>query len=260
MAAPHAAGPRKNGALIGIGAGVLVLGAVGFGAYSLLAPAPRPAPAPAVSTAPAPSPPAIAAAPAPLPAQATAPATATPAPPPAAAAGALDANREMERVAQAADNSYKLRATADKASLRIGQDELGFSVQAERDGYLYVFAAGSDNSLVQVVPNKFSGSVLLKKGQRYKFPTGDPAHLDASDPPGPGAVLVMLSARQRDHSELEPKSEGSWRFFPTGADAAGVVARHKGPQPLLAGRPICPSSGACDESFGAAVLKVDSVK
>lgn len=162
--------------------------------------------------------------------------------------------------ASAADGAYGLRASADKNTLTIGRDEFAFSVQAEREGYLYVFAASSDGSLVQLVPNKFSGSVLLKKGQRYKFPTGDPAHLDASDPPGPVELLVMVSARQRDHSELEPKNEGSWRFFPTGAEAAGVVARHQGSQPLMAGRALCPTSGACDETFGAALLKVDVVK
>jgi serine/threonine protein kinase len=249
---------KGNVPLIGIGAGVLVLGIAGFAAYSFLAPPPRPAPAPNPAVAVAPTP-----APTPAAAPPTAPPVAVPPAPVAAVvppAAGLDPMREFERVVQASDASYNLRAQSDKASLRIGRDEINFSVQADREGSLYVFAASSDGTLVQVVPNKFSGSVLLKKGERYKFPTGDPAHLDAADPPGAGALLVMVSARQRDHSALEPRSEGSWRFFPSGADGARVVASHKGPQPLMAGRAICPANGACDESFGAAVLKVDFVK
>jgi len=256
-AAPQA--PRKSGAMIGIGAGVAGLGALAVGAYFVLAPAPRPpapAPAPMVASAPPPAEvPAsaavvVAAAPAPLPPAAVA----------APAATGLDALREIERVVQAQSPGFGVQAQADKSTLRIGKDEIAFGVQSERDGFLYVFAYDGSGGLLQLLPNTVSGTVKLRKGQRFHFPTGDGVVLPASDPPGPGQMLVVVSARQRDHAELEPKKDGPMRLFPTGADGAKVLARHTGAQPLLVGKTICPANGACDEDYGAALIKVDVVK
>jgi hypothetical protein len=246
-----AAAPRKGGAMVGIGAGVVVLGAVAFGAYSWLTPAPRPSPAPASAvTESAPT-----AAPA-----ASGVAVAAPAPAPAAAPAVLDAWAEFDRVVQAQTPGFAVKAQAARTTLRVDRDEIAFTVDAERDGYLYVFAYGADGALVQLLPNAVSEAPRVKKGQRFRFPTGDGVVLNASDPPGPGRLLVMVTALPRDHRELEPKKEGTFRFFPVGTEGGPIVARHQGPQPLLAGRAVCPANGACDESYGAAVMQIDVVK
>ena len=39
-----------------------------------------------------------------------------------------------------------------------------------------------------------------------------------------------------------------------------VLARHAGKQPLLAGKAICPTSGACDVGYGATIVDVEVVK
>jgi hypothetical protein len=243
--------PTKSKMPLIVGGGVVVLAAVAFGAYSLLTPAPRPAQAPVVITAPPP------AAPAPAPAPvAEAP---VPAPAPAATTG-LDPLREFDRVVQGQTAGFGVQAQADKTTLKIGRDEIGFTVQSERDGFLYVFIDDGHGTLLQLLPNSVSGGVRVRKGQRFHFPTGDGVVLPVGDPPGPGQLLVMVSTRQRDHRDLEPRKEGSWRMFPVGNDAAAIVARHTGPQPLLAGKPICPATGACEPDYGAALIKVDVVK
>ena len=253
-ALPEAAPAPKSKAGLLIGGGVVALAVVGFGAYSLLAPAPRPAPAVAEGAAPAPAPASavVAAAPAPAP-------VAVPAPAPAAAAE-FDAVREFARAVQAQTPGFGLQAVADKTTLRIGRDEIGFTVNSDRDGFLYVFAYDGHGTLLQLLPNTVSGSVRLRKGQRYHFPSGDGVYLPVGEPPGPGQLLVLVSARQRDHTALQPRKEGSWRMFPVGAEGAAVLAAHTGSQPPIVGRAICPASGSCDEDYAATVLKVDVVQ
>jgi hypothetical protein len=219
------------------------------GAYFALAPSPRPAPPPVVAQAPAPAP-VVAPAPAPEP---------PPPPAPAAPAG-LDGGQEMARLLQGAAPGAVVDLQPSKPAFRIGKDDIGFALKSDRDGWLYVFALASDGQLVQVVPNTLSGSVKVKKGQRWSFPTVDGVVLEAADPAGPVQILAMVSDRQRDHSALQPQKIGSMRAFPTGEAGASVVAAHAGAQPLLAGRALCPSTGACDESYAAAMIKVDVVK
>ena len=251
--APQAAAgaPRKSNAMLGIVAGIVLLGGLGAGAYFFLAPAPRPpAPPPVVVSAPVPAPAPVASAAAPAPVEAA---------PPAAAAG-LDPVAEFERVVQAQTPGFDVQAVAEKTTLKIGKDDIAFTVQSDRDGYLYVFAWDGSGSLLQLIPNTVQGTIKLKKGQRFRFPPAEGIYLPVGEPPGPGQLLVMVAARQRDYTDLELRKEGSMRAVPFGAEGAKIMARHQGPKPILTGRTICPDSGACDEDYGAAVMRVNVVR
>jgi hypothetical protein len=247
---------RGKGPLLALAGGTAAV-LLALAGYRLLAPPDRPAPSvPAASSAP-------------LPVQAGVPvdaggasAAAAPvptAPAPAPTAG-LDPLREFARVLQARTPGFGVQAQARKSMLHIGRDDLAFSVKAEREGFLYVMVYSADGALLQALPNTVSGLIRLKAGQTYNFPSGNGVVLDITDPPGPGQLLVMVSTRQRDFAALEPRTEGSFRTFPAGTEAAAVVARHKSAQPLLAGKPICAASGACEEDYGAAVIEVEVVK
>ena len=163
-------------------------------------------------------------------------------------------------MAQAQTPGFGVNAKADKPVFRIDHDDIAFTVQSDRDGYLYVFAASSDGELVLMVPNATSGAVKVRKGQRYHFPTGDGVVLEAADPPGPVQLLAVVASRQRDFSALEPKPFRTMRLFPTGASSAAIVARVGSDKPLLAGRTVCPAAGSCDEDFGAAVVRFETAR
>jgi len=257
--AAAAAAPRKNGKLIAIGAAVIVLGGLAVGAYELLAPAPRPAPAPApvAATAPAPSP--AVATPPPGAAPTPAPAAAPPAATPAQAAASFDVPAEFARVVQAQSGGFNVHAEASKARLRIDIDELSFTVSADRDGFLYVLAYGSDGVLTQLYPNSEAGALKVHKGQVMKLPQ-PPIYFATTEPAGPAQLLVMVSAHQRDHSALDPHKEGLFRSFPTGARAQRLAAAYAGPLSIIAGKPICSGSAPCNDEFGAAVIKVETVR
>jgi hypothetical protein len=272
-----AAPPRKSPLLwIGIAAAAAVLLAVGVFVFtgkqpdapvadSALASAPPPAPATAVTPSPTTAVPA--ASPTATPPATTAAATPTSANPgantpisgPVADAGVFDVGREFDRIVQAQSAGFNVEAKANKTTLKIDQDELTFTLKSEREGFVYVFLYGADKVLMQLYPNIESGSMKIKKGETLKLPQGR-IYLQVTEPPGPGQLLALVSARQRDHSELKPRMEGGHRYFATGAESAQIAARHAGPLPVLTGRALCPGSGSCDDEFGAAVIKVNVVR
>lgn len=258
---------KGNGAVIGMAVGAVVLGAVGFGVYSAMSPKSKPTESVASSTGSAPAatpataaPPTV---PAPAPAAsgpAVAPPAAAPVPaePVRAAPAGFDVAQEFSRVVQAQTPGFEVKLKTNKTSFRIGKDELGFTVQPERDGFLYVFVYGADKVLMQLYPKVTAGAVKVRKGQITRLPQA-PDVFEATAPAGPTDLLVMVSPLQRDHSDLRPKLDGAYRVFPTGAEAAALAAKASGPLPVMAGRGICPASGPCLDEYGAALVRVEIV-
>ncbi len=133
------------------------------------------------------------------------------------------------------------------------------TVQAEREGYLYLFAYGADKSLMQLYPSITSGSLKVRKGQTVKLPLGSEQPFETTGPAGATDLLVMVSPRQRDHSALRPKKDGTLRVFPTGAEAAALAAQFKGSGPVMAGAALCTPKQPCEDGYGAALVRVDVV-
>ena len=217
---------------------------------SAAAPAPRP---PATTSGPAAAAPAAAAA-APTPTPAPAPV----APPPPAVAASFEPGQEFARVVQAQTAGFDVRVQTNKQSYRIGRDTLTFTVQAEREGYVYVFVYGADKALVRLYPSVSAGALRVRKGQLLKLPP-PPESFETTGPAGTTDLLVMVSARQRDHGTLKPRREGQVLLFPTGAEAAALASQYAGPGPAMAGSPVCPTSAPCADEYGAAHVRVEVV-
>ena len=243
--------------LVWAGGAMLVVGGLAFAAYQWWAPAPVPqtqAPTvtPAATTA-AP-PPAIAASAAPVAAPDAAPTTAS-----TTAPTQLDVAAEFDRVVRAATPGFSVRAETPKATLRIGSDQIKFSVQSERAGFLYVLGYSSDGSLLQIYPNTESGSIRVTAGKALHLPSGAIV-LNVTEPTGPVRLLIMVSTRQREFAELDPRPEGAFRTFATGESAVRIAQAHRGPRPLFAGQSVCPTGQKCLDEFGAAVVTVDVIR
>jgi len=237
--------PKGNGAMMGVGIGVVVLGALGFGAYALFAPKPRPAPPPIdVATGPVPAP---------------APASAALPPAPAPAPATYDVPQVFASIVKAQAPGFEVKLKTNKAVYRIEKDELSFTIQSDKEGYVYLFMYGSDQILMQLYPNIKQGSLKVKKGQVLRLPQ-PPDVFQTTGPAGPTDLLVMVSPRQRDHLAMRPKKDGAYRVFPTGPEAAALAAAVTGPVPAMAGQVICPANTPCDDEFGAALVRVDVVQ
>lgn len=246
--APQAA-RGKSGLLIGLGAGVLVLG--GVGAFFALTPGKPPPAPPVVATAPAPAPsPAPAAVPSPAPEPAPAPA---PAP---AAPFTLDA--EIDRIVQAQTAGFSVEAASARPQLRIGRDRLRYTVTSSRDGYVYTLVKGPDGSLVLLHPNTMARANRISAGKPLTLPPADAA-IETSEPAGREDFVVIVSAVPRSFDHLRGKRD-TFLFLPTGADAAALAAAHTGPGSTFAGRPAANCEGADCESYGAVRFSVDVVR
>jgi serine/threonine protein kinase len=247
-ARPAAGGGSK--ALLGAGIGVAVLAVVAVGAYLALAPSPAPPPA---------APGLVAEAPAP--AAAAAPTAAAPAPPPAAAPAvptSFDVAAEFTRVVQAQTPGFDVRLQTNRASYRIDRDELSFTIQSAREGFVYVFTHGASGELIQLYPTNTDGAIKVRPGQTLRLPQGG-VYFPTTGPAGPTDLLAIVSPRQRDFSAMRPRSESSYRVFPTGAEAALLAAQAPGPLPPMAGRAVCPPGVACEDEYGAALVRVEVV-
>jgi serine/threonine protein kinase len=247
--------------------GALVLALAAGSAYMVLTPPARPGSAAELATpglVPAPKPGPPAALPPAVEATVAAPTSAPQASPAVAtsAAAALpptfDVSQEFARVLKAQSSGFDLRLQTNKTTYRMGKDELNFSIQSEREGYVYVFAYGSDQGLMQLYPNIKQGSLKVRRGQLLKLPQS-PDVFESTGPPGPTELLVLVSPFQRDHSGLRPQKDGAYRVFPTGAAAAALASQMAGPAPPLAGQVLCPNAAACVDEFGAAWVKVQVV-
>ena len=118
---------------------------------------------------------------------------------------------------------------------------------------------GSDGEVLLLYPNGTAGQPKIKAGQSLKLPK-PPIVIPAVGPAGPNLVLVMVSARERDFSALQPRSDGPYRILPSGEKAQRIAAGlPQGPVPAQAGVPICPGGGACADDYGASIMRVDAV-
>ncbi len=242
-AAPPPPKPAPVALIVG---GALAVGVAGFGIWSMVGGSkPAPAPQPPVEVrAPASAPVVTVVAPPPSP----------PAPTPAA----FDPVQEFAKVGQSQTAGFVVEATLKRTTLRAEKDDLQLSVRSERDGYVYVFNYGSDGELLQLYPHG-STSPRVRKGVPLEL--GRDEKLTVTGPAGPSHVLVMVSSLPREHPGFPPaKVVEGYRYYPTGPEAAALVARHAGPLPALAGAAVCPAGKPCADDFGAAVVTFNVVK
>jgi hypothetical protein len=244
QAAPHAAAPapaptapaKGGGAIVGVAVACALL----VGGYFALRPAGKDAPAGA-AVRPA------------VPAQATAQAASAALP---VAAEPMDVSRELARVVQAQSAGFDVHLKTDRTQYRIGKDKLSFSVESAREGYVYVLVYGADRELVQLHPKVNHDALKVSRGKPLTLPLPGDAEFETVPPAGPTDLLVVVSPRPRDHSDLRPRSDGEYRVFPTATAAAAPAA---GPLPVLAGRVVCPATGPCVDEYGAALVRLEVV-
>ncbi len=178
-----------------------------------------------------------------------------PAPPPRVATPAeILAELHKQR-----DGSRRVVATARQAQLKIANDSLQLDVTAARDGHLYIALAGSDGkSLYLIYPNDLATDNRVRAGQRVALPDKG-WEVVAGGPPGVETLLVMVTDAPRDLSSLGQEKAGP--FMKTLLDAEG---RSRLQWILANGTPgkDCGRAGAasCSDAFGAALLRVESVR
>ncbi len=196
---------------------------------------------------------------------ATAAATpAAPAPPPAPATAPpldrpFDPIEALDEVFQARNRDHAVTVSLEQAQVRIGKDELRFSIRSSKPGYVYVLMVGTDRSQFWLLfPNAIDGDNRIEAGKQLALPRAK-WHMVASGPPGTNQFVALVSDSPRDFHgaglrDLTPFSE-----FPL-ATISQLPPAAAGEQPLFAGKASCPqTAGSCPASYGAAVFSIAEV-
>lgn len=257
--APPAPSSSSSRPMVMFAAGLVVTGVLGAGGYALFKPKAggpdnaAPSPAQVATTTPPAAAPASVAAPAPAPAPSV--------PAPTSSPADFSVTAEFQRLAKAQTAGHSVELTLVRTTVRSEKDSIAFTVKSSQEGYLYVYNRGSDGSLLQVYPNKKSGSPKVRKDVPIDLPRQADDELRISGPSGTSELLVMVSKLQRDHSALPARIEHGYSFYPTGQAAAALAAKNDGPLPWFAGKPKCPAGAAtCTDEFGAAVVTFNIVQ
>ena len=89
--------------------------------------------------------------------------------------------------------SVRLELLAGRTSFGVGE-EIGFSVESERDGYLTLVDLGTDGTVAMLLPNADLRSVRVRAGEKMEYP--DPAGdlvFRALEPAGSGLVRAFVT-------------------------------------------------------------------
>ncbi len=245
--APPPSAPGNKGMLIGGGIGAAILVAAGIG-YFMMDKEPA---APVVASAPEIKPAAMS--PAPATPQA-APVATTPTPP--AAPAPFDPVASLQRVVDGASAERSVSASAGQGRLRIGRDELNFSVTSAHAGYVYVHMVGTDrNNFFMLFPNAIDKNNKIKAGETLKLPRKGWA-MRVEGPAGQDHFVVIVSDVPRDFSAAGVVKGETFSEFPA-ARAAQMQLGYTGSAPLFAGTPVCADGAACSPVYGASMFSVE---
>ncbi|HEX8605656.1 MAG TPA: protein kinase [Pseudoduganella sp.] len=189
------------------------------------------------------------------PAQAT-PATATP------AGAAFDPVAALGDIVTGADAGRTVTVQVAKARVRIGKDDLKFSVRASHAGYVYVFMVGSDrNNFWLLFPNAINRDNAIAAGETMALPgqasgTGR-WRMEVGGPPGVDHLVAMVSDVPRRFDGAGLVTGEAFAEFPI-LRAAQLQRAHAGKPPLFAGVGDC-AGAACSQTYGATAFEIEEI-
>jgi serine/threonine protein kinase len=233
---------RRSRAKVPVLVAGIAIAAAGVAAWLLIGTPEAPAPPPTQAQAPQPPEPSVAAP------------VAAPSPP----AAPFDPVRALDEVFQARSRDHAVTVSLERAQLRIGQDRLRFGVRSAKPGYLYVLMVGTDRShFFLLFPNSLDRSNRIEPGRDLQLPRPQ-WQITAAGPPGTNHFVAFVSDRPRDFAAAGLKDLQPFSEFPFDV-AERLSLAHSGPQPLFAGTPVCPDTGACARDYGAAVFSIEEI-
>ena len=169
----------------------------------------------------------------------------------------LTPRQALYEVFEGRNPEHSVTATLVKDAVRIGRDNLGFSITSSRPGYVYVMVARSNGSDVELLlPNAVETNNYIEPGRPLKLP-GPQWPLKAQGPPGTNGFLAIVSDGPRDFGALGPVSENIFKKFRLGGRR--LDRGPSGSPPLFAGTVACVSATRCSESYGAVVFSIGTV-
>jgi hypothetical protein len=161
----------------------------------------------------------------------------------------------LEHLHAQRDSKRRVEVKAVAERLRIGADELDFSVTSSHDGYVHVAMLGSDRkSLYLLFPNDLDGRNRIAAGESMLLPRAG-WRIAAAGPAGNDTLLVMVTDGPRDLGALVGGRAGPFAKPLTDADGRARLQWLLGNN-ALGGPGGCQGSG-CSDAFGSALLTIE---
>lgn len=199
----------------------------------------------------------------------------TPAPsvlPPAASATALTPTAArpsplaaLKDIHSSRDDRRLVTLKTDRPQLRIGQDNLDFSVTSRETGYLYVMMAGSDGETFDLLfPNQIDRNNLIRANETLRLPRPG-WQLTVQGPAGKDTLLAIVTDAPRDFSRAGLKPSGP--FSVVDAIAAKDIQLVTATAPR-ADKDECGNARhqrnvavqkSCSSAYGAGMLTIEEV-
>lgn len=145
----------------------------------------------------------------------------------------VNPERSLRDLAAGSDPSYRVNLRLATNRLRIKQDPLDFTVESNKDGYLYIVQAGSDKKTFNILyPNRFDKNNYVRAGSSVRLP-GDAWRIKAGGPVGTSYMLAIVSPTHRNFTKdmdagaafgvLEADDGGMKTLYLESAGAAGAA-------------------------------------
>ena len=163
--------------------------------------------------------------------------------------------RLFDVIRSARRSDARLDFTADRTQLRIGRDRARLVLDTDQDGFLYVFAIGTDGAQVaQLFPNAIDADNRVRAGRRLVLPRAGWA-IEAAGPVGTNRLIAIVSPVRRDWSGVGLVAGRPFSSFEPRALAA---AARQGDAVLL-GRTECPAASPECDAYAAAEIELMEV-
>ena len=164
------------------------------------------------------------------------------------------------------DDRRLVTLSAAKSSLKIGRDNLDFTLSSREGGYVYLLMVGSDGQTFDLLfPNQLDRNNLIEVGGSMRLPR--PAwQLSAEGPPGKDTLLAIVTDSPRDFSDAGLKPSGPFSAVAAVAAKDIQLVTAGGAQAAAA---ECADPAAtrniaikkrCSAGYAAALLTVDEVR
>jgi Caspase domain/Domain of unknown function (DUF4384) len=197
------------------------------------------------------------------------PAAATPTPAPAATPAPVakpSPIAALQDIYNSRDDRRLVTLTAPKTKLKIGVDNIDFTVTSREGGYVYLLMVGSDGQTFDLLfPNQIDRNNQIEPGASMRLPRPSWA-LTVEGPPGRDTLLAIVTDSPRDFAAAGMSPAGPFSIVPAVAtkDIQLVTSG-----PASANEDQCAASAStrtlairkrCSTAYGAALLNLDEVR
>jgi hypothetical protein len=172
----------------------------------------------------------------------------------------IDPIAMLEQIFQARNRDHVVTISLEKPQVRVGKDQLRFSIHSSRPGYVYLLMVGTDRSQFWLLfPNAIDKNNSIGTARSLDLPRSN-WRMDASGPPGTDHFLAIVSDSPRDFSNAGLKPNGPFAEFPSTA-TLHPERETGGTAPVFAGKANCSGeqTAICSELYGAAVFSIEEI-